>query len=124
MKKTTFSLIMILVPAILLSATVAFSQGLRDRMKERLPAILELKNKGVVGENNLGYLDFINNKKEKEDVVNAENKDREVLYQAMAKKNQEASVETVGQLAAASLAEKASPGHWLQDKTGKWYQKK
>lgn len=128
MKKTTL-ILMILIPFIFLSATFAFSQGIKEKMKERLPIITELKNKGIVGENSLGYLEFVNEKKEKEDVVIAENKDREKVYTAMAQKKQQETSETttsenVGKIAALSLAGHAETGHWFKNEKGEWYQKK
>ena len=48
MKRSTLSSLMIILPIILLSATTVFSQDIKQRMKERLPIIVELKNKGIV----------------------------------------------------------------------------
>ena len=91
-------------------------------MIERLPIIKSLKDKGLVGENNKGYLEFIGKKKEKADVIKAENKDRKSVYGAIAKQ-QGTTVELVGKHRAIQLANKAQPGEWLQDAAGKWYQK-
>ncbi len=123
MKRSTLSSLMIILPIILLSAATGFSQDIKQRMKERLPLIVELKNKGIVGENSLGYLEFVGHIKEKEDVVSAENKDREKVYEAIAK-GQNATVEKVGQIRAKQIAEKADPGDWLKDSSGNWHQKK
>lgn len=122
MKRTTFSSLIIL-SIILLSATVAFSQGIKERMKERLPDIVELKNNDIIGENDLGYLEFVGNKKEKEDIVKAENNDRKKVYEAIARK-QKATADIVGKRRAQQIAEKSNPGDWLKGENGKWYQKK
>ena len=61
-------------------------------------------------------------KKEKEDVVAAENADRRDVYKAIAKQ-QGATVEVVGKRRALQIAEKASPGEWIQDKSGQWIKK-
>jgi uncharacterized protein len=125
MKRVTLSSLIIL-SVILISSTIVFSQSakeIKQNMKERLPAIVELKNAGIVGENNLGYLEFVGAKKEKEDVVSAENKDRAKVYEAIAKK-QNTTVEKVGERRAIQIAEKADPGDWLKDSSGKWYRKK
>ena len=91
-------------------------------MKARLPIIVELKSQGIVGENLNGYLEFVGNSKVKEDVVAAENDDRLKVYTAIA--NQAGTTpEVVGKRRAIQIAEKASPGEWLQDADGKWYQK-
>jgi hypothetical protein len=108
---------------ILLFAVNSYAQGIKERMKERLPIIVDLKNQGIIGENNLGYLEFIGNKKEKEDIISAENKDRKKVYEAIAKK-EGSDAETVGKHRAIKITEKADPGDWLQDGDGKWYQKK
>ncbi|MGD9162040.1 MAG: YdbL family protein [Desulfobacteraceae bacterium] len=123
MKRATFCSLMMIISVILLSATTAFSQGIKERIKERLPVIVELKNKGIVGENNLGFLEFVGNKKEKEDVVEAENNDRAKVYEAIAKK-QNTTAQKVGERRAKQIVEKADPGEWLKDESGKWYQKK
>jgi uncharacterized protein YdbL (DUF1318 family) len=103
-------------------AGMAWAQNLKQRMQTRLPTIVDLKTRGVVGENNQGYLAFVQGKKEKQDVVTAENKDRETVYKAIAKK-QGTSVKLVGQRRAKQLAGRAKPGEWIQNPDGKWHQK-
>jgi len=101
----------------------AFADDIKARMKNRLPVIKELKAQGIVGEDNKGYLQFVDGKKAKEDVVAAENKDRKTVYTAIAKQKG-TTAELVGKRRALQIAKKASPGEWLQDASGKWYQKK
>ncbi|MCR4321050.1 MAG: YdbL family protein, partial [Candidatus Brocadiaceae bacterium] len=96
--------------------------AIKAEMEKRLPAIIELKSKGIVGEDNSGYLQFVGGKREKEAVVQAENQDREKVYSAIAKK-EGVSINQVGQLRATQIAEKAKKGEWLQGQDGKWYQK-
>ena len=100
----------------------AFAEEIKARMKNRLPVINELKTKGIVGEDNKGFLQFVGAKKEKQDVVSAENNDRLTIYKAIAKQ-QGATAELVGQRRANQIARKARTGDWLQDDKGKWYQK-
>jgi uncharacterized protein YdbL (DUF1318 family) len=99
------------------------ADDIKTRMKDRLPVILELKAKGIVGENNKGYLEFIGGKREKADVVAAENEDRTTVYAAIAKQ-QGTTIELVGKRRALQISEKADSGDWLQDAAGNWYQKK
>ena len=40
--------------------------GIKQRMIDRLPVINDLKARGIVGENNLGFLEFIGDQKEKD----------------------------------------------------------
>ena len=101
----------------------AFADDIKTRMKQRLPVIIELKTKGILGENNAGYLEFIGAKREKSDVVAAENNDRKTVYTAIAKQ-QGTTAEVVGKRRALQIAQKANPGEWLQDASGKWIQKK
>lgn len=105
-----------------IAGPVAFADDIKDRMKNRLPVILELKSKGIVGENNKGYLEFVGGKSEKADVVAAENEDRKTVYAAIAKQ-QGTTVELVGQRRALQISQKAGSGDWLQDAGGSWYQK-
>lgn len=106
----------------LLFAGFVFAQDIRTRMIERLPAIKELKVKGIVGENNKGYLEFIGEKKEGQDVVTDENGDRKKVYDAIARR-EGAGIEIVGQRRALQIAKVAERGEWLQDAQGKWYKK-
>ena len=100
----------------------AFAEEIKARMKNRLPVINELKTKGIVGEDNKGFLQFVGAKKEKQDVVSAENNDRLTIYKAIAKQTG-STPEAVGQRRAIQIAKTANPGDWLQDANGNWYQK-
>ena len=60
--------------------------AIKAEMEKRLPAIVELKSKGIVGEDNSGYLQFVGGKREKEAVVQAENQDRKRSIALLQKK--------------------------------------
>jgi hypothetical protein len=92
-------------------------------MKNRLPVIKELKAKGIVGEDNKGFLQFVGGKKAKADVVAAENKDRKTVYAAIAKQ-QGTTAELVGKRRAVQIAKKADKGEWVQDTAGNWIKTK
>lgn len=102
-------------------ATVALAGGIKERMAARAPAIVALKDQGVVGENNQGFLEF-RGTKQQADLVAAENKDRATVYAAIAKKTG-TTPKLVGQRRAGKLAAKAHSGNWLQAPDGSWYQK-
>jgi uncharacterized protein YdbL (DUF1318 family) len=121
--KIFMTTLMLLIIGLLFSGSFASSESLKARMKTRLPIILELKAKGVVGENVNGYLQFVGEIKENEDVVEAENNDRRKVYTAIAQQ-QGTTAELVGKRRALRIAKKAKVGEWLQDQSGKWYQKK
>ena len=115
--------ILLLPVGIILLCTPGLADDIRARMKARLPLIVELKSKGLVGENSNGLLEFVGNKKEQEEVIDAENKDRLKVYEAIAKQTG-TSPDVVAKRRALQMAEKASPGEWLEDENGRWYQKK
>ncbi len=103
-------------------AQVVFADGIKDRMLARLPVINELKAQGLIGENNQGYLEFRGGKKPNADVINAENTDRQAVYKAIAAR-QKTTPAFVGQTRAAQIAEKESPGTWIQAADGTWKKK-
>lgn len=41
---------------LMVSPGLVIAGGIKERMKERLPVIAELKTQGIIGENNKGYL--------------------------------------------------------------------
>ena len=121
-RKAIFAILPVFVLGILITNVYPASKEIKQRMIARLPAIKALKGQGIVGENNRGYLQFVGQKKEKEEVVTAENKDRKLVYKAIAKQ-QGTTAEVVGKHRAVQISNKAQPGEWLQDANGKWYQK-
>lgn len=100
----------------------SYASDIVAKMQARLPDIKELKAKGVVGENNKGYLEFVG-APTKENVVQDENNDRKEAYTAIAAQ-QGVTVEAVGKRRAEQIADKAVPGEWLQNPSGTWYKKK
>lgn len=117
---------MIVLILLVFTCSHSFAQDakeLKARMLERIPLIQALKAKGIIGENNLGYLQFVSSGKEQDGFVNSENADRKAVYTAIANQ-QGASADLVGKRRAIQIAESAGAGEWLQDNTGKWYQKK
>jgi uncharacterized protein YdbL (DUF1318 family) len=104
------------------SVATAFAEGVKARMQARLPAIVALKAEGIIGEDNKGFLAFVGSARKKVDIVTGENEDRRKVYAAIARQ-QGTTVETVGELRARQIAEKASPGEWLQNEKGAWIQK-
>lgn len=114
--------VMLLCGLIANAAAFAGAQEIKNRMKARLSAIADLKKQGVIGEDNRGYLQFVGNTKTQQDVIDAENADRKLVYEAIAK-NQGSTADVVGKRRALKIAQKAAPGEWLQDTNGKWYEK-
>lgn len=108
--------------SVMIFSDFTFAEDIKSRMIERLPVINALKNKGIIGENSSGYLEFVQGNKENQDVVNAENNDRRAVYSDIAKQNG-TTIEVVGQQRAAQIGKKAIRGEWLRDSTGKWIKK-
>ncbi|MCG6929729.1 MAG: YdbL family protein [Desulfofustis sp.] len=108
--------------ALLLTGLTAPAASIKDRMLERIPAINALKDKGVIGENNRGYLEYRSADKPEQQLVNDENSDRKAVYQSIAQQQKVDSV-LVGQRRAKQIADIGQKGHWFQKPDGTWYQK-
>jgi hypothetical protein len=93
--KKIIAIVFVFILGILITDVYSASDSIKQRMISRLPVI----------------------------VVAAENKDRKLVYEAIAKK-QGTTTEVVGKHRAVQIAGKAKTGEWLQDANGKWYQKK
>ncbi|MGD8252215.1 MAG: YdbL family protein [Desulfobacterales bacterium] len=106
----------------LLVTAAASADPLQDRMKARLPQIVSLKSKGVIGENHKGYLEFVGNSREGADIVEGENADRRQLYSAVAKKTG-ASADQVGARAALKWKKNLGKGEFFKNPDGTWMQK-
>jgi len=101
----------------------AGASDIKSRMQERLSTIVQMKSDGVIGENNKGFLEFVPGAASKmQNVIEDENGDRKIVYSAIAKQ-QETTVELVGERRAKQIAQRARAGEWLQDASGKWYKK-
>lgn len=119
-----------LLPLLLLFALAApvsaqdTEAALKERFLERLPVLDKLRAQGQIGENNQGLLTIRVPElpTEQQQVVAAENRDRQLLYTRLAARL-DLSPEAVGRQRAAQIAKRASSGVWLQDARGEWYQK-
>ena len=99
-----------------------YAGDIKSRMKARLPQIKELKASGAIGEDNRGYLVVLQGNNTAASVVQAENADRQLVYQAIAKQ-QNTTPALVGKRRAMQIAAKAAPGEWIQDTNSQWIQK-
>jgi len=103
-------------------ATFVQGDDIKSRMRKRLPQIVKLKNQGIIGENNQGLLELRSANKSGAGIVNAENSDRQKVYNAIAKQ-QGVNAALVGQKRAQQIRGKAAKGEWLQKPDGQWYKK-
>ena len=86
MRNKMLSRVGLILLAILVCGSFAWAQDLKNRMRERLPKIIELKSQGVIGENNRGFLEIRGNGQAHKALIDAENQDRRQVYSAIAKK--------------------------------------
>ncbi len=111
-----------LMALFLLGGLDASAASVKERMLARVGAINELKNSGIVGENNQGFLEFRSGDTAQQKLIADENGDRQTVYSEIAKQ-QGIDVVLVGQRRAQQLAEMGAPGQWFQKPGGGWYQK-
>jgi uncharacterized protein YdbL (DUF1318 family) len=104
-------------------------RALKDSIKNRSGSIKPFMDRGNVGLTRDGLLtvrttDGLNLKEraEVQQLVDAENRDRESLYLEIAKANNfpAESVPKIKSIFAKSWAEQAQPGWWIQDAQGNW----
>ena len=102
--------------------TAPIREVMMGRFAARLPKIKELKTQGLVGENAKGFLQFVSDKRDSEELVKTENSDRLIVYERIAKR-QGATLDKVAKLKAEKNAKEAQPGEYILDAAGKWSQK-
>jgi uncharacterized protein YdbL (DUF1318 family) len=112
----------------LLSAGVASAWAAEDlgavkaRLAQRLGSLDQLKSSGAIGETNRGLVDLRAASPTAGDLVAAENRDRGLVYAAIAQQTG-STVETVGRARAKQIAAASAPGVWVQRESGEWYKK-
>jgi len=121
-KLTTLVLLLATFSFILSLTSSIEAASIKDRMAARIPAINSLKDQGVIGENNKGFLEYRTGAKPQQQLVNDENKDRAAVYEAIARQEGVSAV-LVGQRRAKMIAEIGKPGQWFQKPDGSWYKK-
>ena len=105
------------------TAFAANAADLRRQMAARLPAIDAMKTSEAVGENNRGLLEVrAAGKADAASLVAEENRDREAVYEIIAKETG-ATPESVAHARAKQIAANSHPGVWVQDESGAWKKK-
>lgn len=104
------------------SASAQDLGAVKGRMAERLPKLDELKAKGVIGENNKGFVEARGSDAAAGAVISGENADREAVYAALAKQTG-STTEAVGKARAKHLASSSAAGVWVQKEDGSWHKK-
>lgn len=97
-------------------------QAVVDSRKARYPRIKELKAQGLAGEGNQGDVVALGGDASAQQLVEEENKDRAVIYEAILKQNRLKASEmpTVRATFAEVQREKADPGEKIQTPDGNW----
>lgn len=114
--------ILIVIFSLLITGSTLYAASIKDRMAARIPAINTLKDKGLIGENRSGLLEYRTAQKPEQAMISEENSDRQKVYNAIAQK-EGVSPTLVGQRRAKMLADKGKSGHWYQAADGKWFKK-
>lgn len=122
MNLSRYSFLLIILSCFVLITSAADAASIKERMAARIPEINALKDSGLIGENNMGFLEYRTAKKPKKELIEAENQDRNIVYKAIAK-SQGASPRLVSQSRANMIAENGQSGHWYQKPDGTWYKK-
>lgn len=120
---------------ILMSSTMAFSQGAKydiktmtpeikqalESRRDRFDQLRELKKKGVLGENNRGYIEVVVAAKDAEKIADQENSDRKLIYLAIVEQNHlGGSLDVVEKVFAQVQRENAMKGEKIQNENGQW----
>lgn len=96
-----------------------------EARKDRFSQLKELKAKGLVGENNRGYVQAFGGGADVTALVNAENADRKAIYEAIVEQNELGgrALVTVESVFAGVQRDKAEPGEKIQSPSGSWMTK-
>jgi len=132
-----FSVVSVLSGALLLYGSCVFAggqydlkemtpevQAALDNRRDRFEQLRELKAKGIVGENNRGYVEALEGDPQAESVVQAENRDRRIVYTTVEKQNNLTdALSTIEKVFAQVQREKSQPGEKIQSEDGTWVTK-
>lgn len=120
--KYIFRIFFLLLISLFASNATLYGASIKERMASRLPAINALKEKGLVGENNAGYLEYRTSQQPSPALLEDENTDRRAVYSAIAKQ-EGVSEQLVGQRRAKMLRDNGPGGYWYQQANGQWGRK-
>lgn len=105
-----------------LAAYAADVGAAKAGMRERVAVIDQLKAGGAVGEANTGYLAVRAEAAKAAEVVAAENADRAVVFEELAKKSG-GSADAAAKAFARQMAAASKAGVWVQREDGGWFKK-
>lgn len=97
--------------------------AVKARMEQRQGAIDALKDRGVAGESNRGFLELRGTANaEEQKMISDENADRRSAYAFIASQTG-TDADSVGRRRAQQIAIASKRGVWIQDPSGEWRQK-
>jgi len=126
LKCLLLSLVVLLSSAAIMSAATtpqatAQEEALLDSIGERLPTLIELKLKGLVGETNMGLVEARGNlERAQRSLLADENRDRLAYYKLISERLG-VSVATVQRKRAEQIRKNSPRGVWVESKSGDWY---
>ena len=95
-----------------------------DNRKGRYDRLKAFKSQGVVGENNRGYVELLTHQEDAEQLVNAENADRKIIYRAIEEQNNLSNAQNaIEKVFAQVQRDKAGSGDKIQTEDGRWITK-
>jgi uncharacterized protein YdbL (DUF1318 family) len=95
-----------------------------ENRRARYEALKALKGRGLIGENNRGYLEVLSDQQDAKRLASEENRDRQTIYEAIAEQNdlRQASG-TIEKVFAQVQRDKAETGEMIQLENGQWAKK-
>ena len=126
MKAVTVFRILALAASLGLGTAVVAAEdpnAVKARMEQRQGAVDALKDRGVAGESNRGFLEARGAATaQDQQIISDENADRRAAYAYIASQTG-VNVDTVGRRRAQQIAIASKRGVWIQDQSGEWRQK-
>ena len=99
-------------------------QAALDNRRNRFDQLSTFKAKGIIGENNHGYVEVLVSDSEAETLADQENQDRQVIYKTIAQQNDLTdAMGTIEKAFAETQRERAASGEKIQDSDGAWASK-
>ena len=99
-------------------------QAALDGRRNRYELLTDMKNKGLIGENNRGYAEAFSERGDVLSLVEEENRDRKVIYTTIAQQNGLTSaLATIEKVFAQEQRARAQSGVKVQAEDGSWITK-
>ena len=95
-----------------------------ESRRSRYDQLADFKKRGMIGENNQGYVEFLQGDVDARALAEAENNDRRIIYRTIAEQNDlKDAIATIEKIFAQVQRDKAQPGEKIQQEDGAWTSK-